>query len=50
MLSEIYTRLHLKYPLLLSDFKELLIFSTDFRKILRIQINDNPSHGSRVAN
>jgi hypothetical protein len=30
--------LHVKYPLLLLDFKESWIFSKDFRKILNIQI------------
>jgi hypothetical protein len=29
-----YTGLHVKYPLLLTDFNETLIFSTDFRKML----------------
>jgi len=31
--------LHVKYPLFLSDFSEILIFPTDFRKILRYQIS-----------
>jgi len=31
-----YIGLHLKYPLLLSDFKETCIFSTDFRKNTQI--------------
>jgi hypothetical protein len=29
-------RLHVKYPLFLSDFNETLIFSTDFRKKAQI--------------
>jgi len=35
---KIYIRLHVKYLLLLSDFKETLIFPTEFRKILNYQI------------
>ena len=35
-----------KYPLLLSDFK---IFSTDFRKILNVNFNENPLNGYRVV-
>jgi len=32
--SKMYIELHVKCPLFLSDFKEILIFSTDFRKML----------------
>ena len=31
--------LHVKYPLLLSDFNETCIFSTDFRQIFKYQIS-----------
>jgi hypothetical protein len=35
---KMYTGLHVKYPLLLSDFNENLIFLTDFR-ILKYKIS-----------
>ena len=37
MWSKMYIRLHVKYPLFLSDFNET--FSTGFRKILKCQIS-----------
>ena len=35
---KIYIGLQVKYPLLLSDFNEISILSTDFRKIYKYQI------------
>jgi len=37
--NSVYTGLHVKYPLFLSDLNETWIFSTDFRKILKYQIS-----------
>jgi len=38
---------HVKYPLFLSHFNEISIFSIDFQKILKIRVHENPSNGSR---
>jgi hypothetical protein len=35
---KMFNGIHVKYPLLLSDFNETWIFSTDFRKKLKYQI------------
>jgi len=49
-MSEIWPKmsggLGVKYPLLLSDFNEIRIFSTVFRKIQNIRFHENPSSGS----
>jgi len=49
-LSEIwlkmYSGLHVKYPLFLLDFKETLIFLTDFEKYSNMKFQENPSNGS----
>jgi len=44
-----YIVLHVKYPLLLSDYHETWIFSTDFVQIyLNIKFHNNSSSGSLV--
>jgi hypothetical protein len=42
-------RLHVKYPLFLSDFNKILIFSTRFRTVSNIKFRQNLSSGSRVV-
>jgi hypothetical protein len=45
-----YTGLHVKYPLFLSDFNETRIFSkVFFEKYLNIKLHENPFSGSRVV-
>ena len=41
-------RLYVKYPLFLSNFNKILIFSTDFRKNSNIGFNQYPSSSSQV--
>ena len=48
MLSKIYIRIHVMYPLFLSDFK--LEFSVHvFEEYSNIKFHENPSSGSRVV-
>jgi hypothetical protein len=42
MWSKMYVDLHAKYPLFLSDFNEIGIFATYFRKLLEYQISWKP--------
>jgi hypothetical protein len=49
ILSKMYKSLHVKYTLLLSDFNETWIFSTDFRKIIRYEISWKSVIGIRVV-
>jgi len=46
---KMYIGLHVKYQLLLSDIDETLIFSTDFRKILKQQIQLKSVQWQRVV-
>ena len=52
-LSEIWSKmlrvLHVRYPILLSDFNQTWVFYTDFLKILKIEFHENPSRENRVA-
>jgi len=43
-----YFGIHVKCLLFLSDFNEIWIFFSDFRKYSNIKFHDNPSSGSRV--
>jgi hypothetical protein len=44
-----YISLHVRYPLLLSDFNKAWLLSTHFRKILNIKFHENPSSRSRIV-
>jgi hypothetical protein len=49
VLSYIYVRLHVDYLILLSDFNETWIFSTNCRKYWNVKLHENLSSGSRVS-
>jgi len=44
-----YIGLHVKYPLFLSDFNEIRVFSNGVEKSPDIKFHKNPSSGSRVV-
>jgi hypothetical protein len=44
-----HVRIHVKYPLFLSNFNKTRISSTGFRKILKYDFHENQSGGSRVV-
>ena len=44
-----YTGLHVKYPLFLSDFKVTWIFSTNFENKSNTKFNQNPFNRSQVV-
>jgi hypothetical protein len=46
---EMYIVLHVKYPLLLSNFNETWILSAEFKKCSNIKFHENPSSGSLVV-
>ena len=43
-----YIGLHVNYPLFLSDFKEISIFSTDLKKS-NVKFHENQSNGRQVV-
>jgi hypothetical protein len=47
--SQMYEGTHVTYLLFLSILMKREIFSTDFRKVLNIIFNENPSTGSRTV-
>jgi len=44
-----FSGLHVKYPLLLSDFNETRIFSSDLKKYSNTIFHENPSIENRVV-
>jgi len=50
ILSKMYIGLHVNYPLFMSDFNDIGIFSGQiFEKSSNIKFYENPSSGSRVV-
>jgi hypothetical protein len=48
MYSDVYTCLHVKYPLVLSDLNKTEISRQFFEKCANVKFNGNPSNGRRV--
>ena len=44
-----YTGIHIKYSLFLSDFSKAYIFSRDFEKLSHMKFHENSSSGSLVV-
>jgi hypothetical protein len=44
-----YEGLHVKYPVFMSDFNEILIFSTELQKYWNINFHEIPSSGSQIV-
>jgi len=49
ILSKMYIGLHVKYPLVLSDFNITWIIPTYFRKSSNMKFHENPSSRRRIA-
>jgi len=48
-MTKMYIGIHVKYPLFISDFNEILMLSTYFRKLSKYSVHENLSNGSQVV-